>query len=303
MKKVFITGISGCIGHYVFDVLKNENLHLYLLVRNPKKLRFDPNAFPNVTIINDHLGNIEKHAALLKEMDYCIHLAAQWGGKEVNYDLTLSLFNLLDPGRCVKVIYFSTASILGPDNQPLEEAERFGTGYIQGKYRFHKKLPELKIYPRVISLFPTWVLGGDSKHPYSHALSGILRMRKWLWLLRFFRADVSFHFIHAQDAALIAKYLLENDTKEKEYVLGNAPLTASEFLRKTCGFFNQRMFLQIPIPLSIVRFLSFIMRHKFHPWDRYCLQKKHFIYKTTNAASFGIKSNLETVEQVLHAAL
>ncbi len=300
MKKIFVTGISGCIGHYLFDVLKNHQDHeFYFLVRNPDKLRFDPKAFPNANIIHDGLHNIEKYAPLLKETDYLIHLAAQWGGSKLNYDFTLSLFNLLNPDRCEKVIYFSTASILGPDNRPSKDADRFGRLYIKSKYQFFKKLPELKIYSRVTTLFPTWVLGGDEGHPYSHASSGILKVRRWLWLLKFFTVDLSFHFIHARDISLIVDHLLKNNLKEKEFILGNHAISADEFIRKTCRFFNQHAPFKIAIPLSLVKAFDFLGGGRLHSWDKYCLDRKHFVYDTVNAASFGIKSDLENLEQIL----
>ncbi|OGC21978.1 hypothetical protein A2291_07365 [candidate division WOR-1 bacterium RIFOXYB2_FULL_42_35] len=304
MKKIFITGISGCVGHYVFDVLKNNpDYQLYLLVRDEKKLKFNPQQFDNVTIIKDDLVNISKHANLIKNMNYVVHIAAQWGGQEGNYDYTLALFNLLDPDQCEKVLYFSTASILDQNNQAIEEAEKYGTHYIYSKAQLHKKLPELKIYPNVITLFPTWVLGGDSQHPYSHASAGIVNIRKWLWLLRFLTVDVSFHYIHSQDIAKIVGYLLANKTKEHEYVLGNDNITATNFIRQTCQFFKARVYFQIPIPLWLVKALAKISGNKLHPWDLFCFKKKYFQHKTVNAASFGLESNLQTVQQIIASLL
>lgn len=297
MKKIFITGTGGCVGHYLFDALSNDrNYQLYLFVRNPQKLRFDPKG---AVIIKDDLMNIKKHADLLKQMDGVVHLAADWGSGIGNYEQSLDFFNLLDPDRCQKVIYFSTASILGPDGRPAAAAEKLGTPYIRSKYRFYKKLPELKIYPRVTTLFPTWVLGGDKTHPYSHASQGIRDLKKWLWLIRFFTVDATFHFIHAQDMALITKHLLEKEAKEKEYVLGNAPITVSEFIREVCRFMKTRVYFQVPIPLQLVQLLAFLTGRKLHAWDLYCFTHRHFVYQTVNAESFGIKSSRSTVEQIL----
>lgn len=300
MKKIFITGISGCVGHYVFDVLKNNpNYQLFLLVRDEKRLRFDPQQFSNVTIIKGDLERIDRHAYILKQVDYLIHLAAQWGGREGNYDYTLNLLKLLDPDKCEKVIYFSTASILDQNNQAIPEAEKYGTHYIYSKYKLHQQLPKLKIYPKVITLFPTWVLGGDKNHPYSHASQGIVEIKKWLWLLRFLTVDASFHFIHAADIAKIVGYLLENETKEKEFVLGNDNITASNFIRQTCVFFKTKVYFQISIPLWLIKALAKVSGNKLHPWDLFCFEKKYFQHKTVNAASFGLESNVETVKQVV----
>ncbi len=118
-KNIFITGVSGCVGHYIFDLLSADpDYQFYLLVRNPQKLKFDPARYSNVRIIQDDLKNIKDHGDIIAEMDFVVHAAADWGGNEGNYDYTLSLFKLIDPSRCRRIIYFSTASILGQDGQP-----------------------------------------------------------------------------------------------------------------------------------------------------------------------------------------
>lgn len=301
---IFIAGISGCIGQYLFDILiKNPSYHLYLLVRNLEKLKFDYGAYPNVTVINDSMENIEKHFQLLKEMDCLIHLAAGWGGIEVNYDCTITLFKLLDPERCKKVIYFSTASILDSSNRPLPEAETFGTPYIRGKYLCYKKLPELKIYPKITTLFLTWVLGGDKNHPYSHATTGILENLRWLWLIRFFKMDLKFHFIHAEDVALIADYLLKNEISERELVLGNPAITASQFLKEACGTLNEKVYFQINLSHSFIKAVAFLLGKKLHSWDLFCLERKDFRHKIVNTSTFGIKSNYQTIGDVLKKLL
>ncbi|OGB90799.1 hypothetical protein A2625_07145 [candidate division WOR-1 bacterium RIFCSPHIGHO2_01_FULL_53_15] len=301
MKKIFVTGIGGCVGHYLFDLLiANPDYDLYLLVRDPSKLLFSPGSYDNVHLIEDDLKNISKYADIIKEMDIVIHAAADWAGHEGNLDYSLELFNLIDPVRCQKVIYFSTASILGENNRPVPEAETLGTHYVRGKYLLHKKLPELPIYPKMITLFPTWVLGGDKLHPYSHASTGIIEAKKWLWLIRFFTVDAKFHFIHAADIARITYYLLENETKEKELVLGNPAITASQFIRQTCRYFRIPVFFQVPISLPFVILLADLTGHKLHPWDLFCFRKRHFVYKTVNASAFNLKYDRGTVQGALN---
>jgi nucleoside-diphosphate-sugar epimerase len=52
MKRIFITGASGCIGHYMTEALiQNTNHELYLLVRNPDKLKFDYQARPGIHLL------------------------------------------------------------------------------------------------------------------------------------------------------------------------------------------------------------------------------------------------------------
>lgn len=300
MKKIFVTGIGGCVGHYLFDELVTEpGYELYLLVRHPDKLKFYPKAYDNVTIVPGELNSIEKQAGLIKEMDYVIHAAANWGAHENNLEHSLDFFNLIDPGRCQKVIYFSTASILGPGNKPVPEAETLGTHYIRGKYLFHKKLPELPIYPKVVTLFPTWVLGGDKNHPFSHALSGILAIKNWLRLIRFFTVDASFHYIHARDIARITAKLLKNEIEKKEYVLGNPPITATQLIKEICAYYKVPVYFQLPISVPLATTAAKMTGHQLHPWDRYCFEHRNFIYQTVNANSFGLTSGVKTIAEIL----
>ncbi len=280
MKKVFITGASGCVGHYVVDqLIKNPDYQLYLLVRNPAKLMFDYKAFPNITLIRNDMRNIEEQEELLKEIDFVVHIAAGWGDTETNYDYTYQFFELLDPNKCQKVIYFSTASILASDGQPIEAIEKMDASYVRGKYLLRKNMKQLPIYNKIITLYPTWVLGGDAKHPYSHALQGIIAAKKWLWLLRFFTVDVSFHFIHAYDMAQMVSFLLENDTDRKEMILGNKLITATELINELCGIFKKKTYFKIRISPKLVKFL---FGRRLSDWDRYCLGKRHFQYNTVN---------------------
>ncbi|MFH1386204.1 MAG: NAD(P)-dependent oxidoreductase [bacterium] len=299
-KNIFITGASGCVGHYLFDALvNNPEYNLHLLVRDPRKLKYDPTAFANVKVVQDDLRNIERLTPILKEMDYVIHVAAGWGGEKENYDWTINLFNSLDPARCQKVIYFSTASILGPDGQPTAVAGTNGTHYIRSKYELHKILPSLKIYPKVTTILPTWVLGGDDRHPYSHASQGIIDLKKWLPLICWFTVDASFHYIHARDLALISGYLLEHEVKEKELIVGNAPTTASQFLRDVCAHYQVPVYFQLPISLPLIKGLAQATGHKLAPWDLYCFEQRHFVFKTVNAATFGLPEDLSTIGQIL----
>jgi len=171
-KRIFVTGASGCIGHYISETLIQEtDYELYLLVRNPSKLQVDTQVRPGVTVLQGDMQNISQFADLLSTIDIAILTATAWGGEQtfdINVSKTIELLNLLDPDRCQQVIYFSTASVLDSQNQPLKEAGEIGTDYIRSKYECLHKISELGIASKITTVFPTLVLGGDSKKPYSH---------------------------------------------------------------------------------------------------------------------------------------
>lgn len=302
-KKIFITGASGCIGHYVLDaLLLNPCYELHLIVRSPEKLRLGCASHPNIKVIKDNLVNIGRYKDLLREMDYVIHLAAGWGGNaafDINCKYTLELLSLLESGRCEKVIYFSTASILDSMNHLLERAGRDGTSYINSKYLCYKSLSELKVFKRIITLFPTITLGGDERHPYSHVSSGLSANKKWVGVLRFLRFDGGFHFIHARDIGLIVKYVLEHETQGSNFVLGNPYITVDDFIKKACVCFGKKMYFRIGLSPAFLRLITRLAGKNFSAWDRFCLEYRHFKYNAVNAESFGIESDYKTVEGVL----
>ena len=67
--------------------------------------------------------------------------------------------------ECEQVIYLSTASVLNNENKPLKEAGEIGTDYIRSKYDCLHQIEKLAIFPKITTVFPTLVLGGDDKKP------------------------------------------------------------------------------------------------------------------------------------------
>jgi nucleoside-diphosphate-sugar epimerase len=307
-KRIFVTGASGCIGHYIVDLLIQKTEHdLFLLVRDPSKLKFNYNARPGVTVIQGDLREIERVGRLLKTIDCTVLAATSWGGAEEVYDInvtkTLRLMNLLDPVICQQVIYFSTASILDRHNQPLKEAGEIGTDYIRSKYQCHQQLPKLAIAPQVTTLFPTLVFGGDTQKPYSHLSSGIQEVMKWAKLIRFFQADGSFHFLHAQDIAQVVLYLIENPIQPNEpheLVLGNPALTVNEAVEEVCTYLNERIYFRVPLSLQLADVLIKLFRIQMAEWDRFCLTYRHFTYEyPISPNSFGLTNYCSSLSDLL----
>ena len=302
MSSIFLTGASGCVGHYLVDELAAADYQLYLLVRNPAKLRFDLAQFKNITIIQGDMDSIAEHAETLSRVDYCIHAATAWGAagtERINVERVHQMFNSLHPDRLCRVIYFSTASILGPDNQALPEVEIHGTDYIKSKYRCYSTLDHCWCHDRIVTVFPTLIFGGDAKHPFSNLSLSLPQLRRFSWLLGRFGIDLPFHMIHAQDIAKIVRLLLETPGAERNYVLGNPAMTFSEFTRRTAWYFGRRVRWQIKLSLNFLYHLAVLLGVKMSPWDRFSVEHPNFCFKTVNCATFGLPSNYGTLEEIL----
>jgi nucleoside-diphosphate-sugar epimerase len=306
--RIFLTGASGCIGHYIAETLIQETKHeLFLLVRNPNKLQFDYKARSGITILQGDLQEIEKYSDLLKTIEVAILAATSWGGAaesfETNVVKTTRLISLLDSNICQQVIYFSTASILDRNNNLLKEAGEIGTDYIRTKYECYLQLSKLDLADRITTVFPTLVVGGDKDKPYSHIYAGLPDVVKWIGLIRWFKTDGSFHFVHAKDIAQIIKYLVDNPSSQRssrQFVLGQQSLTADRAIKEICQYFNKKIYFQIPLYIWLANFFIVVFRIQMAAWDRFSLNYRHFTYQNAvTPESFGMTNYCSSLSEVL----
>jgi nucleoside-diphosphate-sugar epimerase len=313
-KRILVTGASGCIGQYISEALIEEtDYELFLLVRNPDKLKIDYKVRPGINILPVDMRDIELVGDLLKTINQAVLTAAAWGGeeetREINVSKTIQLINSLNPEVCEQVIYFSTASLLDRHQQLLPEAGEIGTEYIRTKYECFKWLPELALGDRITTLFPTLVFGGDGNKPYSHISAGLPEIVKWIDIIRYLKADGSFHFIHARDIAQVVRYLIDNIPNSddvnshlvsRKFVLGNQRLTADMAVEEAAAYFGKKINFQIALSLELANFLIVLFRIQMAPWDRFCLQYRHFSYENpVNPTTFGLSTYCPTFSDIL----
>ena len=308
--RIFVTGASGCIGHYLAEALIKETDHeLFFLVRNPAKLKFDYNYRSGINILKADLRAIESFSTLLKTIDTAILAATSWGGEQESYEINvlanLQLLKALDPNVCQQVVYFSTASILDQNNQPLPEAGKIGTDYIRTKYQCATKLKELAIAPKIRTVYPTLVFGGDGDKPYSHISGGLGDLPKWMNLIRYFKADGSFHFIHSRDIAQVITYLIEHPPDlepniPNQLVLGNDRLTVNQAIEQICDYLHKKIYFRIPLSIWLANVFIKIFRLRMAAWDYFCLNYRYFTYQNpVNPASFDLQPYAGTVKDLL----
>jgi len=305
--RIFITGGSGCIGHYIAEELITQTDHeLFFLVRNPAKIQFNPKARSGIKIITGDLDQINQFQDLLKTINVAIFAATIWGGREetfrINVDKTLELLDLLDRETCQQIIYFSTASILNYHHQPLPQAGEVGTDYIRSKYQCYFQIKAHPLASKLTIVFPTLVLGGDQNKPYSHISAGLPEVTKWVNLARWLKADGSFHFIHGKDIATTVNYLIHHPAQEettRELVLGSAKITANQLIETLCEYFKKPIYFRIPLSLTLANFLIVMFRIQMAEWDRFCLQYRHFSHETpVNPQTFGLETYCPTLTDI-----
>ncbi len=314
-KRVFITGASGCVGHYLVESLLHQtDYELYLLVRDRRKLKVDLSVRPGVTVIEGSMHDIAQHKPLLKTMHYAVSAAAAWGGTtevfETNVYKTLELFNSLDPQVCERAIYFSTASILDEHNQLLKEAETIGTDYIRSKHACLSNLERSGIKDRLISVFPTLVFGGNGvDKPLSHLSSGLKEVASYINLIRWLKGEGSFHFMHGSDIAQVITYLLTADSEALKtkvgdrfparLVLGMPRLTVNQAIAEGCAYFNKGIGLQVNLTPGLANLIIKLFNIQVAAWDQFCIRQRHFTYNVVNPETFGLTSKYPHIADLL----
>ena len=318
MKRIFITGASGCIGHYMVEsLIQNTDHELYLLVRNPDRLKFDYKSCARIHVLVGDMSRIEEYSdLLLKDINIAILAATAWGGSGETYDInvvkTLELINLLNPKVCERIIYFSTASILDRSNKLLLSASQFGHDYIRTKYQCFSQLSHQAIADKIIAVFPTLVFGGEKDKPYSHLSAGITDVTKWIGLIRWFSLDGSFHFIHARDVANVITYLIENPdyspnpestSKVDCLVLGNPAISVDNAIAEITGYFNKKVYLRVPLYIWLTNIFIKLFRIQMDSWSRFSLDYRHFTYANpVTPASFGMENHCSTVKELMEVS-
>jgi nucleoside-diphosphate-sugar epimerase len=308
-KRIFITGASGCIGHYITQALIHHTEHeLYLLVRNPDKLRVDLKYRPGIELLRGDMQHIDRYAPLLQTINVAVLTATAWGGGDVfdvNVLKTMQLMQYLDPAFCEQVIYFSTASILDRRNQPLKEARQLGTDYIRTKYDCYSRLSRLAIASRITTLFPTLVFGGEDTGIPSHLTTGLPDVLKWMNLIRFLKAEGSFHFIHAADIAQIVLHLIEKPpVPAQPFVLGNQPVTVNQIIEEICAYLGKKIYFRIPLYDWLTDLIINWFKIQMSSWDLFCLDYRNFTYENAvSPASFGLTNYCHSITDILKKTL
>tara|TARA_B100001121_G_scaffold309747_1_gene337747 strand:+ start:1122 stop:2057 length:936 start_codon:yes stop_codon:yes gene_type:complete len=302
---IFITGATGCIGHYVLMELRQKfpTAHLHLLVRKTKKFKFDVESWPNVTIHPGDMDAIETCKEALHTTDYVVHIATVWGydldvNIRINSDRTLEMLGYTDPNRLKKIIYFSTASILTDNNQLSPAAKTEGSPYVKSKLDAYNAIQDSQWANKVVTLFPTMVLGGAENAPYSHISQGLLDIRRHISWARWFHLNGAFHFLHAEDIAKMVTISMTQDVP-KDMVMGNPKITFNDAILELAETMGKKPWLQLHIPQWMINALVLIFKRRMDSWGAHCAKNPHFLYNVHAPYHFGEELSFSSLKAVV----
>ena len=319
--KILITGASGCVGQYTASwLIENSDADLLLWLREPKKLKAVDSNHPRIKLLVGDLRDSYLFTEELSLVNRVIHTATAWGDPDrafqVNVKAVKDFMRLLNANNLEQIIYFSTASILNKNLQPLSEASKYGTEYIQTKAQCLKELESHPFAEKIIAVFPTLVFGGkidsSSHFPTSYLTDGLSQAIDWLWLARFLKGYSRFHFIHAADIAFICGHLsttthLPNREPGqgalKKLVLAQPHITIDQAVDTLLDWKGIRRTPRLPLWNWLVKVLIKILPIELSPWDRFSIKQRHFNHDPiTTPEKYGGHSYAKTLEDVLRVS-
>ena len=303
---IFVTGATGCIGHYVLDELHKSfpDAQVHALVRDQGRFKGDIGRWPNLICHPGSMDDIGQYKAVLQTCDHVIHIATVWGydlavNLRINRDRTMEMLNYLDPERVKKIIYFSTASILTKGNVVSPAARSEGTPYIQSKLAGYEAIKASKWANKVVTLFPTMVLGGDKSAPYSHISQGVLDIRRYLWWARWVKLHGAFHFLHAEDIAKMVTIGIQRDDIPHDMVIGVNRQTFNATILAICKHLKKTPWIQLSIPAWLIRVMVWALGSRVESWGAHCAKHPYFEYDTHAPTDFGVPIRYPTFQSVL----
>lgn len=101
MKNVIVTGATGFIGSWLVEQLCNDNINVYILVRNEQKaeLMFENK---NINIIEADLSNLDNLDVHFPQIDVLYHLAWEGVSTELKDNIDLQLRNVRNSIEVIK---------------------------------------------------------------------------------------------------------------------------------------------------------------------------------------------------------
>jgi len=224
--KIFLTGGTGFIGHFVAKEFLEQGHSLKILARNPNKI---PSLakHENVKMINAGLLDSEAIKKGLEGCDACVHIALGWGETPLEMlakdtTATVQLLEFAANAGCEKFIYTSSTAALGKIRHNSNEemvckpvdlygaTKAAGEAYVLGANSKMKRNIIRPGYTFGQLAFPDGVTQPDRR------FFNITQAVKESKVVRLTKNDGT-QFIHASQLAMLYSAVLKSDLNEEVF--------------------------------------------------------------------------------------
>lgn len=249
--RVFVTGGTGFIGHYVVKALLEKGHEVVVSTRHPNKVP-SLRSQPNVSFVEASLIDFEKMGAGLVGCDACIHIALGWGDTPTamlmnDTRATVALLEMAARAGCKKFIQTSSTAAMGlmrpvmrevTSNLPLDlygATKAAGEAFVLGfRHGYGTHFPKVEMTRNIIR--PGYTFGNPAfsdgcSQPDRRffEMATAVKENRDIHLIR----NDGTQFIHASQQAQLYVKLLESDKNEEIYLgLGSVWIGWKEIAEK-----------------------------------------------------------------------
>ena len=249
--RVFVTGGTGFIGHYVVKALLEKGHEVVVATRHPNKVP-TLRANANVSFVEAALTDFEKMGEGLIGCDACIHVALGWGDTPSamlmnDTRATVALLEMSARAGCEKFIMTSSTSAMGrvrsemretTSNMPIDlygASKAAGEAYVLGfSHGYGSQFPEVKMKRNIIR--PGYTFGNPAfpdgcSQPDRRffEMAYAVKENRDIHIIK----NDGTQFIHASQQAQIYMKLLESDYNEEIFLgLGSEWISWKEIAQK-----------------------------------------------------------------------
>lgn len=235
--RVFVTGGTGFIGHYVVKALLEHGHEVVIATRHPNKVP-SLRSQSGVSFVEASLTDFDKMGEGLNGCDACIHIALGWGETPVTMLMndtraTVTLLEMAARAGCKKFIQTSSTAAMGrmrpsmrevTSNLPMDlygATKAAGEAFVLGfRHGYSTNFPEVAMKRNIIR--PGYTFGNpafpDGCSQPDRRFFDMARAVKEDRDIEIIKNDGT-QFIHASQQAKLFVTLLESD-KNEEIFLG-----------------------------------------------------------------------------------
>jgi nucleoside-diphosphate-sugar epimerase len=241
MKKAFVTGGTGFVGHYLITELLKKNYYVYALSRKGSEIKLEEIDSKKLKIVDGDLLNSESYDNILDSVNFVFHFAALFrleAPKEelmkVNVTGTERLLKAcIGKKHIKKIICCSTIGVYKSDKNKMGENHPLGQ-FINDHYYEYSKVEMEKICAKyhkeynlpIIIIRPAAVYGVGSKY-FFFDIFNLVKDGK----IKAYPGPCNnmVHLVHVEDVARAAVHLSINGLAGESYnIADDNPLTMRE---------------------------------------------------------------------------
>ena len=250
--RIFVTGGTGFIGHYVARELLECGHSLTILSRHPDKIPF-LSTHPNVTILEGSIYDAATISKGIGDCEACIHIAFGWGETplsmlENDTRATVLILQAAAKAGCKKFIYTSSTAAMGKFRTVMNEnvatlpldlygaTKAAGEAYVLG-FRGTRMSRNI--------IRPGYTFGNPAFGPKD----GVAQPdRRFAQIAQAVATDANVHlirndgtqFIYAGDQAKLFRKVLDSDKNEEIFLgLGAVWISWKSIAEKTLAIYTE----------------------------------------------------------------